>query len=199
MKPPAQRVLRESTSPVKSWRLCWKEARASAGRRRLSEVESRDPHSELCDRVTGELSEATLEKLRQLLCHSSTEKTEKVLKQAGIETGEKKHKAPARRTPRRVRPPGHGRNGAAAYRGARKVEVPHASLKAGDPCPDAHAAAKSIRSAILACWCGSKGRRRSPRRCMSWRSCGATCAGTCLRPQRRKERARRSTTRRRRA
>ena len=31
--------------------------------------------------------EATLASLRRLLCHSSTEKTSKVLKQAGIETG----------------------------------------------------------------------------------------------------------------
>jgi len=80
-----------------------------------------------------ETREATLEKLRRLLCHSSTEKTKTVLKQAGIETGEKKHKTPG--TPK-SKPPGHGRNGAAAYRGARKVDVPHASLKAGDPCPD---------------------------------------------------------------
>jgi transposase len=31
---------------------------------------------------------------------------------------------------------GHGRHGAAAYHGAQKVPVPHASLKAGDACPD---------------------------------------------------------------
>jgi transposase len=80
-----------------------------------------------------ETRQATLEKLRRLLCHSSTEKTKTVLKQAGIETGEKKPKAPG--APK-SKAPGHGRNGAAAYRGARKVEVPHASLKAGDPCPD---------------------------------------------------------------
>ena len=30
---------------------------------------------------------------------------------------------------------GHGRNGADAYTGAEKIEVPHASLQAGDPCP----------------------------------------------------------------
>src|SRR6202451_63741 len=80
-----------------------------------------------------ETRQATLEKLRRLLCHSSTEKTKTVLQQAGIETGEKKPKAPG--APK-SKAPGHGRNGAAAYRGARKVEVPHASLKAGDPCPD---------------------------------------------------------------
>jgi hypothetical protein len=55
-----------------------------------------------------ETREATLERLRRLLCHSSTEKTEKVLKQAGIETGEKKDKAPGA--------PGIGRTGAAPRR-----------------------------------------------------------------------------------
>src|ERR1700677_4752908 len=80
-----------------------------------------------------ETRQATLDKLRRLLCHSSTEKTKTVLQQAGIQTGEKKPKAPG--APK-GKAPGHGRNGAAAYRGARKVEVPHASLKAGDPCPD---------------------------------------------------------------
>jgi transposase len=80
-----------------------------------------------------ETRQATLDKLRRLLCHSSTEKTKTVLQQAGIQTGEKKRKEPG--APK-GKAPGHGRNGAAAYRGARKVEVPHASLKAGDPCPD---------------------------------------------------------------
>ena len=80
-----------------------------------------------------EKQETTLAALRELLCHASTEKTAKVLKQAGIETGEKKPK-PAGAPKNGV--PGHGRNGASAYRGARKVQVPHASLKAGDPCPD---------------------------------------------------------------
>src|ERR1700677_5301649 len=61
-----------------------------------------------------ETRQATLEKLRRLLCHSSTEKTKAVLKQAGIETGEKK---PKESGPPKRKTPGHGRNGAAAYRG----------------------------------------------------------------------------------
>jgi transposase len=81
-----------------------------------------------------ETREATLERLRRLLCHSSTEKTGKVLQQAGIETSEKPHKAPGGSS--KSAAPGHGRNGAAAYRGARRVPVPHASLQAGDLCPD---------------------------------------------------------------
>jgi hypothetical protein len=74
-----------------------------------------------------EQKETTLAALRELLCPASTEKTEKVLQQAGIRTGERKPQRAAA---------GHGRNGAAAYHGAQKVPVPHASLKAGDACPD---------------------------------------------------------------
>ena len=73
--------------------------------------------------------ETSLAALRELLCPATTEKTSKVLEQAGVDGGQKKSehgRKPAR---------GHGRNGAAAYQGARKVQVPHASLKAGDPCP----------------------------------------------------------------
>ncbi len=81
--------------------------------------------------------EATLASLRRLLCHSSTEKTSKVLKQAGIETGDNKPQPTGDTQTSKRATAGHGRNGAAAYRGARKVAVPHASLKAGDPCPDA--------------------------------------------------------------
>jgi transposase len=80
--------------------------------------------------------EATLASLRRLLCHSSTEKTSKVLKQAGIQSGDNKTPPPGAPKGPKSAAAGHGRNGAAAYRGARKVTVPHASLKAGDPCPD---------------------------------------------------------------
>jgi transposase len=78
--------------------------------------------------------EATLASLRRLLCQSSTEKTEQVLKQAGLEVGEKKHKAIGKPTAE-TKPPGHGRNAAGAYRGAHRVRVGHASLSAGDRCP----------------------------------------------------------------
>ena len=142
-----------------------------------------------------ETRQATLDKLRRLLCHSSTEKTKTVLKQAGIETGDKKRKALGAS---KSKASGHGRNGAAAYRGARKVEVPHASLKAAASVRIV-SAVKSISSATLAYWCGSKGKLPSPRRCMSWRSCGVTCAGMCLPLRRRKKRAKKSMMRRRRA
>ena len=89
-----------------------------------------------------EKKETTLAALRELLCPARTEKTDKVLKQAGIETGEKKPSAESASKKPKGETAGHGRNGAAAYRGATKVPVPHASLKAGDPCPDAHCSGK---------------------------------------------------------
>jgi len=80
-----------------------------------------------------EKKEITLAALRELLCPASTEKTEKVLKQAGLETGGQKPVGSSKQ-PRRAAP-GHGRNAAAAYRGAEKIPVPHGFLKPGDVCP----------------------------------------------------------------
>jgi transposase len=80
-----------------------------------------------------EKKEITLAALRELLCPASTEKTEKVLKQAGLETGGQKP-AGSSKKPRRAAS-GHGRNAAAAYRGAEKIPVPHGFLKPGDACP----------------------------------------------------------------
>jgi transposase len=71
----------------------------------------------------------SLQSLRNLLCAQQTEKTAEVLKRAGIDTG-KTQAAP------KPKAPGHGRHGAKAYRGAQRVHVPHASLKAGDRCPE---------------------------------------------------------------
>src|SRR5271157_5009297 len=79
--------------------------------------------------------EATLETLRRLLCHARSEKTRDVLEQAGIEGGPTKRR-PATAAASKNPAAGHGRNGAEAYRGARRVEVPHASLHHGDRCPE---------------------------------------------------------------
>jgi hypothetical protein len=79
--------------------------------------------------------EATLAALRWLLCQASTEKTAQVLKQAGLEVGQKNPK-PAVQSPSENATPGHGRHEAAAYRGAHKIKVPHGSLHQGDRCPE---------------------------------------------------------------
>src|ERR1039458_3222339 len=66
--------------------------------------------------------EATLQTLRRLLCQARTEKTEAVLQQAGIE-GSPTKRRPAAGAATKHPAAGHGRNGAEAYRGARRVEV----------------------------------------------------------------------------
>jgi transposase len=81
-----------------------------------------------------ETREATLASLRRLLCRARSEKTEAVLEQAGIAP------SPTSRTPpdasSNKSATGHGRNGATAYTGAQRVEVPHATLHRGDRCPE---------------------------------------------------------------
>jgi transposase len=74
----------------------------------------------------------TIDRLRKLVFGASSEKTRDVL---GEDRGQG---APAEadgaadpQTPK----PGHGRHGAAAYEGARRVVVPHASLRSGARCP----------------------------------------------------------------
>ena len=75
----------------------------------------------------------TLDGLRQLLFGATTEKTRDVLARAGVDT------PPAPRVPRDDEADraagGHGRNGAAAYTGARHIPIPHAQLHHGDRCP----------------------------------------------------------------
>jgi transposase len=83
----------------------------------------------------------SIRRLRQLFFGTRTEKTDTVVgrktqkpaatgpKDAAAETEVAGGEAEA------VTAPGHGRNGADAYRGAERIEVPHPSLRAGDPCP----------------------------------------------------------------
>jgi len=77
----------------------------------------------------------TIRRLQKILFGASTEKTAAVTdggtdssEEAGSETASQ-HDSPASGK-------GHGRNGADAYHGAEKIEVPHESLRPGDACPD---------------------------------------------------------------
>ncbi len=89
----------------------------------------------------------TIRRLRQLFFGSRTEKTEAVI---GPKTETSRvtasPDAAAEMEPATVEETagvsdtaavskGHGRNGAAAYRGAERIDVPHPSLHAGDTCP----------------------------------------------------------------
>jgi len=77
--------------------------------------------------------DTTISQLRALLSKPTTEKTSKVLEQAGIKTsGESSSPPNAKNSPK----PGHGRNGAKAYHGARRIRIAHGSLKPGDRCPE---------------------------------------------------------------
>jgi len=87
--------------------------------------------------LKGELQakNGSIKRLLGMLLGASTEKTRKVLGQPPSVSGQE---SSAERTPpadTRPKPPGHGRNGAAAYTGAHRVKVPHPALKGGDPCP----------------------------------------------------------------
>ncbi|HEX6502441.1 MAG TPA: IS66 family transposase [Terriglobales bacterium] len=79
----------------------------------------------------------TIRDLRELLFPASTEKTEAVLKNAGMERTTKPADKQGEQKPgeRKQKKPGHGRNGAEDYHNPRRVKIQHASLKHGDGCP----------------------------------------------------------------
>jgi transposase len=94
--------------------------------------------------LTTELEKkhVSLQRLRQMLFGATTETTAQVLQQilehAGKElTPEADANAAAGTTEPGTaeKPKGHGRHGADAYRGAKTIHVPLATLKAGDACP----------------------------------------------------------------
>jgi transposase len=82
--------------------------------------------------------QTTIRDLRELMFPASTEKTKVVLEKAGVAPSSKpagdktRAEKPEGQKPK---PPGHGRNGAEAYRNAQRVQVPHATLQHGDRCP----------------------------------------------------------------
>ena len=87
----------------------------------------------LTERISDQ--DTTITQLRALLVKPSTEKTSKVLEQAGIKPPPPSNSPPHPTQNKKPRP-GHGRNGAAAYQGAERIKIPHGSLKSGDHCPE---------------------------------------------------------------
>lgn len=97
--------------------------------------------------LTNELESkgASIRRLRKLLFGSGSEKLDAVLREIapleaagpgdpGGSSGCPDEPSAGAEPPKR-KAPGHGRNGASAYRGATKVKIPHASLSPGKPCP----------------------------------------------------------------
>jgi transposase len=89
---------------------------------------------------------ASIRRLRDLLFGPKSEKTAKVFNTVGEQSqgvaspagGGATEEVDSSESPRgeKKKPNGHGRNGAAAFRGAKKVKVSHGSLKPGSPCPE---------------------------------------------------------------
>jgi transposase len=81
--------------------------------------------------------DTTISRLRALLIKPSTEKTNKVLEQAGLKPSPPSRDSAASGSQKGngETKPGHGRHGAEAYRGAERIRIAHASLKPGDRCP----------------------------------------------------------------
>jgi len=97
--------------------------------------------------LTQELEgkKASIARLRRLMFGERTEKASRILgknfaagSDAPAESADEPGSASggaAAQPEKKPRKPGHGRNGAAAYRGATRVAVPHASLTRGECCP----------------------------------------------------------------
>lgn len=77
----------------------------------------------------------SIERLRRMLFGASTEKTSQVVGETANADAAGGGDAASAAPRAKPKAPGHGRNGAAAYRGATKVHVPHESLQRGDSCP----------------------------------------------------------------
>jgi transposase len=106
--------------------------------------------SYVCVTELVEDKSASIRRLRQLLFGARTEKTDAIVGREterpdatvptdpAAQTAETAGEPASDRSSAAVSEPisrGHGRNGADAYRGVERIEVPHPSLKAGDPCP----------------------------------------------------------------
>jgi transposase len=80
--------------------------------------------------------DTTIRHLRQLLLGSSTEKTRDVLQKAGVEPATAMKPEDVEAQTEGDAQPGHGRNGAEAFRGARKVDIAHQTLAHGARCSE---------------------------------------------------------------
>jgi len=105
--------------------------------------------------------QTTIGDLRELMFPAATEKTAAVLKNAGVAPTAKASEKTVggNAEAQKLKPAGHGRNGAEAYRQAQRVQVQHATLKHGDRCPGCQKA-KSTSNKSPGSWCASLGKLR---------------------------------------
>jgi transposase len=94
----------------------------------LDQIIDRSTHTPLSESEGQKLKKALHALAERLLRKRSTEKTSAVLL---------RDSAPAQKPDTgESAPAGHGRYGAAAFTGANRVSIPHATLHAGDRCPE---------------------------------------------------------------
>jgi len=122
------------------------ELRAIVERTKTSALDAQDHEKlkttiETCLWMMAELEKkgATLDRLRKSLSINTkkTEKTSEVLKgTSGAKPPPDTNDGKSDERPeKKKKPKGHGRNGADAYEGAKKIGSAHESLRSGDPCP----------------------------------------------------------------
>ena len=92
----------------------------------------------------AEDKQTTIAELRRILARSTTEKTRNVFGDTQTDTPAQENAAsanadkqpPQMQAGSEKKPNGHGRNGASAYKGAKKTRIAHESLRHGDRCPE---------------------------------------------------------------
>ena len=94
----------------------------------LDQIIDRSMRAPLSESEGQKLKTALHAMAERLVRKRSTEKTKAVLPQDTVTVDKPDPGEPARR--------GHGRNGAAAFTGANRVAVAHATLHSGDLCPE---------------------------------------------------------------
>ena len=88
------------------------------------------------EELVADQSVTMAELRRRIVIHGGTEKTREILRQIGLEDAPPPTAPAVVDAPPRAAAPGHGRLGAAAYTGARRIVVAHQTLRSGDPCPE---------------------------------------------------------------
>jgi transposase len=88
------------------------------------------------DARTAPLSEADSRKLKTALHALAEHLAERKTEKTSAVFGDAEAPAPETLQAKAERASGHGRNGAAAYRGAKKIVIRHTRLVHGDRCPD---------------------------------------------------------------
>lgn len=94
-------------------------------------------------RLTQELEKkrTSIHRLRSLLFGAKSEKTEAVVRSQENDPS----KTATRGQEKKKKAKGHGRNGADAYQGAKRIQVSHGSLNSGAPCPETGCTGKVYR------------------------------------------------------